>query len=76
MQIGYNEALVAAAQYFNAIAITTGVEVVAEYATPNATSVGTYSFLPGDINGGDCFHPSIAGQNKLSEILWGNNPFK
>ena len=77
-QQAYNEILAARASYFNAQATTTGVEVVAEYQyqAGGAVTVGSYGFAPGEINGGDCFHPSIAGQNKLSDVLWGNNPFK
>lgn len=78
-QQAYNEILAEEALIYNTDAPTTGVEVVAEYqavldnsATP---AVGNYGFAPGEINGGDCFHPSIPGQNKLSEILWNNNPF-
>ena len=52
------------------------VEVVTDYdVSPNA-SVGSYNFQPGDINGGDCFHPSIPGQNTLSTVLWNRNPHK
>jgi hypothetical protein len=72
----YNEILAARAIDFNSRAAETGVEVVAEYRGEGALSVGTYGFAPHEINGGDCFHPSISGQNKLSEVLWGNNPFK
>ncbi|HSQ69450.1 MAG TPA: SGNH/GDSL hydrolase family protein, partial [Steroidobacteraceae bacterium] len=75
-QRAYNGLLVALADEYNALASSTGVEVVADYEpTPNA-SVGSYSFEPDDINGGDCFHPSILGQNKLSEIIWGRNPYQ
>lgn len=72
----YNEILAARAQAFNLNAVSTGVEVVADYQGEFTTSLGTYAFSPGDMNGGDCFHPSIQGQNKLSEILWNNDPFK
>jgi hypothetical protein len=74
-QAAYNVILVEEAAAYNLNARQTGVEVVAE--TDNAgTDVGTYTFLATDINGGDCFHPSIAGQNKLSVIIWGNDPYK
>jgi lysophospholipase L1-like esterase len=72
----YNGILAERAQAFNADAATTGVEVVAEYAGEFTSSVGTFAFGADDINGGDCFHPSIGGQNTLSEVIWGNNPFK
>jgi len=72
-QTAYNEALVALAGAYNAVAGTTGVEVVTDYDPAVDESVGSYRFQTGDINGGDCFHPSIQGQNKLSEVIW-NNP--
>jgi lysophospholipase L1-like esterase len=75
----YNNILVERAAHYNDQALATGVEVVAEYqvtSVSGADSVGTYGFQPSDLNGGDCFHPSVSGQNKLSEILWNNNPFK
>jgi len=75
-QRAYNDKLVALAGEYNGRAVSTGVEVVAEF-DPNANaSVGSYAFQATDINGGDCFHPSIQGQNKLSEIIWGRNPYK
>ena len=75
-QKAYNARMVTLAAQYNATASTTGVEVVTDYdVTPNA-SVGSYSFQPGDINGGDCFHPSIPGQNTLSTVLWNRNPHK
>ena len=75
-QRAYNEKLVALAGEYKTRAITTGVEVVAEFNPTTNASVGSYSFQATDINGGDCFHPSIQGQNKLSEIIWGRNPYK
>lgn len=76
----YNEILAEEAASYNAVAAATGVEVVAEYqavlSDNTAPAVGNYAFAPAEINGGDCFHPSISGQNKLSEILWNNNPFR
>jgi hypothetical protein len=72
----YNEILRDTAVAFNATAIDTGVEVMAEYKDETVASVGTYPFGPDDINGGDCFHPSELGQNKISELLWNNDPFK
>ena len=67
----YNEILQQEAAAYNANAVSTGVEVIAEYAGESVASAGTYRFQPTEINGGDCFHPSLAGQNKLSEIIWG-----
>ena len=75
-QQSYNRILVELAGEYNTIAVSTGVEVVAEFDAELNASVGSYAFQTGDINGGDCFHPSIQGQNKLSDILWGNNPYK
>lgn len=66
----YNEILAERAQHYNLDATSTGVEVVAEYQGESVVSVGTYSFGAEDINGGDCFHPSIQGQNKLSDLLF------
>jgi hypothetical protein len=74
-QARYNEILAARAQAFNADAASTGVEVVAEYQGEFLSSVGTYRFSASEVNGGDCFHPSIEGQNKLSEMIW-NNVFR
>ncbi|WP_162846052.1 SGNH/GDSL hydrolase family protein [Seongchinamella sediminis] len=76
----YNEILAEQAAAYNADALTTGVEVVAEYqaviADSTVSAVGNFAFTPSQINGGDCFHPSISGQNKVAEILWNNNPFR
>jgi len=77
-QTRYNEILAAEAAAYNAKAAQTRVEVIAEtYGTFGAgvPEVGTYSFQTSEINGGDCFHPSIAGQNKVSEVVWGNDKF-
>jgi lysophospholipase L1-like esterase len=75
-QTAYNNKLVALATEYNGNATTTGVEVAAEFDPNVNTSVGSYSFQASDINGGDCFHPSIQGQNKLSELIWGRNPYR
>jgi lysophospholipase L1-like esterase len=75
-QTAYNEALVALAAAYNAEATTTGVEVVTDYDPNIDLSVGSYRFQPDDINGGDCFHPSIQGQNRLSEVIWNKNPHR
>jgi len=77
-QTRYNEILLEEAQAYNALAASTRVEVVAEtdgVYSETAPEVGNYSFAPAEINGGDCFHPSIAGQNKLSAVIWGNDPY-
>jgi hypothetical protein len=77
-QARYNEILRDEALAYNALAASTRVEVVAEtdgVFSETAPEVGSYSFAPSEINGGDCFHPSIAGQNKLSVVIWGNDPY-
>ena len=77
-QARYNAILREEALAYNALASSTRVEVVAETdGTYSATApeVGNYSFAPSEINGGDCFHPSIAGQNKVSAVIWGNDPY-
>ncbi len=51
-----------------------GIEVVSDYVDENTPSAGTTSFGAEDIDGGDCFHPSVKGQNIVSEIMWLNNP--
>jgi lysophospholipase L1-like esterase len=52
----------------------TGIEVVADYANENLSSIGTTSFGPDQINGGDCFHPSLSGQRELAAGAWFSNP--
>jgi hypothetical protein len=51
-----------------------GIEVVADYVNEEVPSVGTTPFGANEINGGDCFHPSILGQNLVSEKAWSSNP--
>ena len=53
-----------------------GVSVAAEYTDESTPSVGTLLFGPNEINGADCFHPSIAGQNAIAERLWLNSPVR
>jgi lysophospholipase L1-like esterase len=38
------------------------------------TSVGTYQFGAGDIDGVDCFHPNVSTQARLACIAWATNP--
>lgn len=38
------------------------------------SSVGTYRFGAGDINGVDCFHPNITGQARIACLAWGKGP--
>jgi lysophospholipase L1-like esterase len=51
-----------------------GIEVTSDYVNELLPSVGTTSFGEAEINGGDCFHPSVAGQNLLSAKAWDGNP--
>ncbi len=51
-----------------------GIEVVADYVNENISSVGTTTFGPNEINGGDCFHPSLSGQRELAAGAWFSNP--
>ena len=78
-QARYNEILKEEAAAFRSLAGTTGVDVVAETDgtfTAKSPEVGNYSFTTSEINGGDCFHPSLSGQNKLSTVIWGNDPYR
>ena len=73
----YNEILRQEAASYNSRASQTRVEVVAEtdgIYTLDTPEVGNYSFNKDEINGGDCFHPSILGQNRVSTVVWGNDP--
>ena len=51
-----------------------GIEIVADYANENLSSIGTTAFGPNEINGGDCFHPSVSGQGILAASAWFSNP--
>jgi hypothetical protein len=51
-----------------------GIEVTADYVNEVVPSVGNAEFKASEINGGDCFHPSVAGQNLLSSQAWEGNP--
>ena len=75
-QKAYNERLKDLTSEYGLLASQTGIEVVTDYDPTVDASIGSYRFQPGDINGGDCFHPSIQGQNKLSEVIWRKNPHK
>ncbi|GLQ32651.1 SGNH/GDSL hydrolase family protein [Litoribrevibacter albus] len=75
----YNEILREEAEAYNANNAgqnPRGIEVVADYVDENTLSAGTRSFGASEIDGGDCFHPSIKGQNLVSDILWMSNPSK
>lgn len=51
-----------------------GIEVLASYVDENTPSFGTFSFGAADIDGGDCFHPSLSGQNTAAGLSWDGNP--
>jgi hypothetical protein len=51
-----------------------GIEIVADYVNENVSSIGTTTFGPNEINGGDCFHPSLSGQRELAAGAWFSNP--
>ncbi|MFC6635199.1 SGNH/GDSL hydrolase family protein [Microbulbifer taiwanensis] len=67
----YNEILAEEADSYTGI---NGVEVVAEYNGEENLNAGTFQFTANDIDGGDCFHPSIQGQNAVADLLWSGNP--
>ncbi len=73
----YNEILAEEAAAYNANTTgqnTRGIEVVSDYVNESTPSAGTTSFGANEIDGGDCFHPSVNGQNILSDVMWSNNP--
>jgi lysophospholipase L1-like esterase len=51
-----------------------GIEIVSDYVNESIPSVGTTSFGAQEINGGDCFHPSLIGQSTLAGAAWFSNP--
>ncbi|TQV70226.1 SGNH/GDSL hydrolase family protein [Exilibacterium tricleocarpae] len=53
-----------------------GIEVVADYVDETTPSTGTFQFNKDDIDGGDCFHPSVQGQNTIADLMWNANPDK
>jgi len=53
-----------------------GIELVSEYVDENTPSGGTFAFGADEINGGDCFHPNVATQTKIADMMWNGNPFK
>lgn len=66
----YNEILREEAEAYNG---NTGgqnprfIEVLTDYVDESTESIGTYQFSAADIDGGDCFHPSIQGQSTIAE---------
>ncbi len=76
-QIRYNEILVEEAAAYNTNSNgknPRGIEVVADYQGEGVLSIGTFSFQKEHIDGGDCFHPSVLGQNVAAELAWTANP--
>ncbi|NRD75789.1 pre-peptidase C-terminal domain-containing protein [Shewanella sp. VB17] len=53
-----------------------GIELVAEYVDESTPSGGTFQFGPSEINGGDCFHPNIATQSLIADLMWNSNTDK
>ena len=51
-----------------------GIEVVSDYVNEALPSVGTTPFGAAEINGGDCFHPSVFGQSTAAAAAWYSNP--
>ncbi len=75
----YNEILRAEAEAYTANGDgrnPRGIEVVAEYVDEATPSLGTFVFGPSEINGGDCFHPSLLGQNRVAELAWRRDPVR
>lgn len=69
----YNQILDEEATAYNG---TNGIEVVTEYTGEALSNIGTFSFGADDMNGGDCFHPSVQGQNTVANLMWAGNPDK
>jgi len=79
VQREYNEILAAEAAAYNSNSTgqnPRGIEVVSNYVDESTASTGTFLFTKNDIDGGDCFHPSVLGQNKVADLMWNNNPDK
>lgn len=76
-QIRYNEILAEEAVAYNTNVDgrnPRGIEVVSDYQGEGVLSIGTFSFQKEHIDGGDCFHPSVLGQNVAAELAWSANP--
>ncbi|MEN8174854.1 MAG: SGNH/GDSL hydrolase family protein, partial [Pseudomonadota bacterium] len=50
------------------------IEVLTDYVDESTNSVGTFQFSAADIDGGDCFHPSIQGQTTIADKASQGNP--
>lgn len=75
----YNEILREEANAYNTNANglnPNGIEVVSEYVDENTLTGGTFQFGANDIDGGDCFHPSVAAQNTIADFEWAGNTDK
>ena len=75
----YNEILRDEAQAYNSNSNgrnPRGIEVVADYVDESTPSTGTFQFGKDEIDGGDCFHPSVKGQNLVADLMWSANPDK
>jgi hypothetical protein len=51
-----------------------GIEVLTDYVDETTPSIGTFHFHAADIDGGDCFHPSLQGPNTAASLAWAANP--
>lgn len=79
IQQRYNEIIAEEAAAYNSNSNgknPNGIEVVSDYAGEGVSSTGTFTFGANDIDGGDCFHPSVSGQNTVANLMWGANPDK
>jgi len=79
IQREYNEIIAEEAAAYNSNSNgqnSRGIEVVSDYSGEGTSSTGTFTFGRNDIDGGDCFHPSVLGQNKVADLMWNNNPDK
>jgi len=79
IQREYNEVIAQEAAAYNSNANgknPRGIEVVSNYVNESTSSTGTFRFGKNDIDGGDCFHPSLRGQNTVADLMWAGNPDK
>lgn len=66
----YNEILLEEARAYTTNSIGQNprlIEVLTDYVDESTDSVGTFRFTADDIDGGDCFHPSIQGQSTIAD---------
>lgn len=50
------------------------VAVEVRQVAASLPSLGTFAWGADEINGSDCFHPSLVGQNEIAERMWWNSP--